>query len=72
MVSERVGALCRRAHGRGDGDDVRVARVGGHFDSVAWGEEGVEPLDEVWVAVEQHRYTFDNAWGVDTGSCVSM
>lgn len=41
--------------------------VGLHLNLVARWQEGVETHDQVWVALEELRYTADHPWSVDAG-----
>lgn len=41
--------------------------VGLHLNLVARWQEGVETHDQVWVALEELRYTADDPWSVDAG-----
>lgn len=52
--------------GRDDGDEAALVALGAlTFDAVAGGEEGVEPLDEEWMASEEGGHAVDDAGGVN-------
>lgn len=62
-------SIIRRVHsgacGGGDGDIIGIVSIGRALYAISNGKEGVESLDEGWVAIEQMRYPFDHTGGVD-------
>jgi len=64
-----VCTLCRSSEGRRYCDSIGVERVRRDFYTVALGEECIETLDEVRIAVKQTRDALDYTWCVDSVGC---
>lgn len=56
-----AGSLCCGTGRSCDGDKIALARVEAALDAITRRQEGVEALDEAWMAAEERRNSLDDA-----------